>query len=181
MLLTLSTARASLLVEPVVGYNFGAGTRADVGDGRSTFDGASGLGYGGRLGLQNWGFQFGLDYLRSNISFDDSALRDDLRLEEWGAFVGYRFPILLRVYGGYIFNANGNTRFTQAGERGRIDVGSGTGLKLGAGWTLLPWLDVNLEYRRLSFDNTNVEGITSNRDTDFSAYFIGLSLPLTFF
>ena len=57
LFLTISTASASLLVEPHLGYNLGSS-----GDGESYNGGQFGM----RLGYQQLGLMAGLDFTRSN-------------------------------------------------------------------------------------------------------------------
>jgi hypothetical protein len=161
---TLSnSAQASLLVEPLVGYNIN-GKAGDASRG-------SGTSYGGRLGYQNMGFQLGLDYLSSSLDYSrDSFSSDNLETSEWGFFVGYKFPILLRVYAAYIFSATG--------EAGAVEVSKGTGTKVGVGFTGLPFVNVNVEYRSGNWDQIKVNGVTQTGDADFSALLLSLSLPI---
>jgi hypothetical protein len=151
----LPKASAGLLVEPLIGYNFNYKIDDDKGHGRA---------FGGRLGYQNLGLQLGLDYLNSNVDIDG----DDLETNEFAAFVGYQFPILLRVYAGYIFSADG--------ELGSLEAKEGSGTKLGVGFTCLPFVAINFEYRSGKFEKINSTSI----DTDFSSFLISLSVPLNF-
>lgn len=169
--LIISPAKASLLIEPVVGFN--AASKLDIKDG-SSYSGGLGLGYGGRIGYQNLGFQLGLDYLKSSIDMDDRDFKKNVDATEWAAFVGFEFPILVKVYAAYIFSAEGDSK----GENGKIKFQDGTGVKLGVGFTLLPFLDINLDYRRGTFDKTKYDGGNLG-ETDFSAYMLSLSLPFT--
>lgn len=166
-----SQANAALLIEPVVGYSYGKYNTelTTVSDTDKDDQGLSGLSYGGRLGYQNFGFQLGLDYLASNMSQDGESMKTS----EWGGFVGFEFPILVRVYAGYVFSGTGDTTV----EDVDVDLKGGTGPKIGVGFTLLPFLDINLEYRRITYDTvdkTNVE-----LDSDYSATMLSFSLPFT--
>jgi len=158
-------ADASILIEPVVGYNL---------TGKYGDDSSMGPSYGGRLGWQNLGFQLGLDYLNSNIDVDSNDIKDPLAMSEWAAFVGFEFPILLRAYAGYIFSANGTSK-SDGGAK--IELTEGTGMKAGIGFTMLPFLDINLEYRKGTFGETKIGGSSTGDETDYSAYMIGVSLP----
>lgn len=160
-------ADASILIEPVVGYNvISSWENKDM-----TLDAkGSGLAYGGRFGWQNLGFQLGLDYLNSTIDLDDNDLKDPVSMSEWALFAGFEFPVLLRAYAGYIFSANGETKDA---NNDKVEFSKGTGMKLGVGFTMLPFLDINLEYRKGTFTELN----DSDTDTDYSAYMLGVSLP----
>lgn len=180
----VQASHAAILLEPVVGYNVSgkleANETADVSKDSSS---GGGVAYGGRLGYQNMGFQIGLDYLKSNQALDDKNIKSDFESSEWAAFIGFRFPILLRVYAGYIFSANGSMKVDAdlgAGtQRYDYDHENGTGAKFGLGWTLFPFLDLNLEYRKITYD----EGKLSNDvklDTTNNVFMLGVSLPFTF-
>lgn len=168
--LIISPAKAGILIEPVVGFN--AASKIDIKDGES-YSGGLGLGYGGRVGYQNLGFQLGLDFLKSSIDMDDKDFKKNVDATEWAAFVGFEFPILVKVYAAYIFSAEGDSK----NALGKIKLEDGTGVKLGVGFTLLPFLDINLDYRRGTYDKTKVGGLNLG-ESDFSAYMLSLSLPI---
>lgn len=173
-------AKADLLIEPLVGYNLGVKTdfkkNSSVGWDGQEYSGGMGPAYGGRLGYQKLGFQVGLDYLHSSIDMDHKDLKENVDMDEWAAFVGFEFPILFRVYAGYIFSAEGDTEGT---GNTKIDLKSGSGLKAGLGFTLLPFLDINFEYRRGSFDEWKLGNQKIDSKVDYNAFMIGLSLPFT--
>ena len=167
----ISPAKAALLIEPVVGFN--AATKYDFKDGEN-YSGGMGLGYGGRLGYQNLGFQLGLDFLKSSIDMDDNDFKKNVDTTDWAAFVGFKFPILLKVYAGYIFSSEGESK----NAAGKVKFQDGTGVKIGIGTTLLPFLDVNLDYRRGTYDKVKAAGLADS-EADFSAYMLSISLPFT--
>lgn len=168
LLLTSASTQAGVLVEPIIGLNVNHKLESDNYD-------VSGVGgaFGGRLGYQNYGFQLGLDYLSSSTDMDDKKFKNNFKSQDWAAFVGFEFPILVRVYAGYIFSSTGEVKMT-AGEA-KLKEGSGT--KIGIGFTGLPFVDINVEYRRGTYDDVKVGGIKGDK-TDFSATMISLSLPL---
>ncbi len=161
-----TNARADLLIEPLVGYSFGKFTTDAAGYDDATINGTS---YGGRLGYSNLGFQLGVDYLNSNMNVKDD--NDDLKASEWAGFVGFKFPILLRVYAGYIFSGTAS--------QGNLDFDKGTGAKFGIGFTGLPFVNINLEYRKISYDETKVGSLELNSDFGYNAYMLSISLPFT--
>lgn len=169
-LLCAVPAKAGVLIEPVLGYSFKS---FEVDDPDFSEEKGSGASYGGRLGYQNFGFQLGLDYLRSSISMNDNDFKKDLTTSEWAAFAGFEFPILLRVYAGYIFSANAETEVV-GGEK--LKLQDGTGMKLGVGFTGLPFVDINFEYRKGTYTKIKMGG-SADIDTDFNAFMVGVSLP----
>jgi hypothetical protein len=168
--LVIRPANAGLLIEPVVGFS---SLKFETDNAGSSEEDSTGLSLGGRLGYQNLGLQLGLDYLQSTLSVDDNNYKD-LNMTEFGGFIGFEFPVLLRVYAGYMFSVNGDTKV--GGQTVEFTEGSGT--KFGLGFTGLPFVDINFEYRKGSFGHYDGGVLGSGDiDTTYSAYMIGLSLP----
>jgi hypothetical protein len=163
----MAPAKAGLLIEPVLGYTFLKS------EGGSDEDKSKGPSIGGRLGYQNLGFQLGLDYLRSNLDVDDKGFDQDMVMSEFAGFVGFEFPIFLRVYAGYIFSANADSKY----QGQKLSLTEGTGTKFGVGFTGLPFVDINFEYRKGTFTETKMGGTKFDLDTDYSAFMVGISLP----
>lgn len=165
-------SQAALLIEPVLGYSMGKAnlemTVPGLGSDKDD-ESIKGLSYGGRLGYQNLGFQLGLDYLASNMDIDGDAFKTS----EFGGFVGFEFPVLFRVYAGYVFSGNG----TFETDDEDVKFKGGTGPKVGIGFTVLPFLDLNLEYRKITYDTKELSGM--DIDLDYSAVMFGVSLPFT--
>jgi hypothetical protein len=173
------SGQASVLIEPLVGYNFSSKAEIDDKDNQNSYSGGGGA-VGGRLGYQKLGFQLGVDYLRSSIDFDDKDFDKNVTMNEWGGFVGFEFPVLLRIYAGYVFSATGTSKFKdQDGEIQDFDLKSGSATKFGIGFTGLPFLVINLEYRAGAVDEYKI-GDTKYEDEKFtySSYLISLSLPI---
>lgn len=169
LLLSATTVQAGLLVEPILGLNVNHKIETKGKD----FSGLGGA-YGGRLGYQNYGFQLGLDYLSSSTDMDNKNLKNNFTSQDWAAFVGFEFPILVRVYAGYIFSSTGEVKL-KTGGKGKLDGGTGT--KIGIGFTGLPFVDINVEYRRGTYDDTKFAGVKGG-DVDFSSTMLSISLPL---
>jgi len=161
--LSIAVARADLLIEPAVGYNIGKFDDTTV----------TGLGYGGRLGYTMLGFQLGVDYLQSSMSDSDS---NKYSTTDIAAFVGYRFPVLFKVYAAYIFSATAEVKGDDD-----FDFEKGSGQKVGLGFTGIPFVDINFEYRTVSYKEYTAAGVTNDEDvTKSNAFFVGVSVPLTF-
>ena len=163
LLIASISAKAALLIEPVLGYNFSG--KVEISD-LDYDDKITGPSYGGRLGYQNLGFQLGLDYLHSTLTTKDDDEKADF--QEWAGFIGFKFPVFIRVYAGYIFSANGT------GEDDE-EYSKGSGTKLGVGFTGLPFVNINLEYRKVTFGELDDVEI----DTKMNALMLGISLPFT--
>ena len=164
VLLFSMVSHAGLLIEPVIGYNFTSKTSTS----EKNYNAGDGLGYGGRLGFTSEnGFQIGADYLKSEINMGSNDFDKDISEEDLGAFLGYKFQRLFRVYGTYIFSATGDTKISEKNE----NLENGTGFKFGVGCTILPFLDVNLDYRKVGF----------NKDIAVDSMMLSLSLPINLF
>lgn len=162
--ITYSTiSHAGLLVEPVLGFNIAK----DVSTNEKDYSSGQGVGYGGRLGYQAGPFQIGGDYLNSSLDMSSSDFDNNLKVQEYGAFVGFEFPILVRTYATYIFSTSGDTKINSENS----NLNGGDGFKIGVGFTLLPLLDLNLDYRKLSFDD----------NFDFETFMFSVSMPFNLF
>lgn len=172
--LIIPQSQAGVLLEPVLGYSFG---KFEIDGPNTSEEKTNGVSMGGRLGYQNLGFQLGLDYLRSSLNVDDNDFKENLNTSEWALFAGFEFPILLRVYAGYIFSATGESETDSGTGKEDLKFSDGTGMKLGVGFTGLPFVDINVEYRKGTYGEDKIGATKSDRDTDFSAIMIGVSLP----
>lgn len=151
LLISLQTL-AGISIEPFVGYNLGS--QIDVTPGKD-YNGGTGLGYGGKFAFENdksHGLSFGLDYLKSDI--DISGLDKNAKTDDFGVYLGYKLPAFLKFYGEYIFSSSGDTEV-----EGRNRNLSGTGWKLGMGTTIIPFIDLNLDYRQISYDNVDLSAV----------------------
>jgi hypothetical protein len=79
----------------------------------------------------------------------------------------------LRAWAGYGFN-NKVVADNPDGEW------SGTAMKLGVGFTGLPFISINLEYTKDTVDKTSGTVIGTDNDLNHDAYMLSLSLPLEF-
>lgn len=166
------SAKASLLIEPHLGFNLSGGGKSNGVD--YSYNGAQ---YGLRLGGQYLGLMAGIDYNLSSYTWEQTPGGDDtFDRSEFGLFVGYNLPILVRFWGAYYFS---NTA-KDTNSTGRTVSGAkyeGSSVELGAGWTALPFLSLNLAYRNISLDtkpSTISGGSISNNE-----FVLGVSLPLT--
>ncbi|MDO9181378.1 MAG: hypothetical protein Q7U04_03175 [Bacteriovorax sp.] len=170
--LTSITATASILIEPHLGYNIsGSGTTSGVDYKYSNPE------LGLRLGGQFLGFMAGVDYTSSSYTWTQSPGGDDkFDRGEFGLFVGYNLPILLRFWGAYYFS-NTATDQSSSGKTASGAKFEGTTKELGVGFTALPFLSLNIMYRNVVLDTkpSNVTGA----DISNNEYVIGVSLPFT--
>jgi hypothetical protein len=154
---------AGILVEPLLGMNFSKKVETRS----KNYTSGSGLSWGGRLGYQKGALQMGVDFLNSSIDMSSGDFDENFKTNEYAAFIGVELPLLFKVYAAYIFAANGNTEVRD----NDISLDSGRGGKLGLGFTLLPFVDLNLDYRRITFDDS----------IKLEAYMLSASLPFDLF
>jgi len=167
----VNSARADLLIEPVAGWN--APTNLNIWDKNYVGNGGSA---GGRVGFQKFGFQLGLDYLFSSIAFQNHDLPKKFNMNEWTIFAGFEFPAFLRVYGGFILSASAETKDSN-GDPLILEAGSGS--KVGLGFTGLPFLDINLEYRRGTWDQYKLDNVKTEKESHYNSILVAVSLPFT--
>lgn len=182
LLLSSSAANAGILIEPYVGFGIGSGEDGDTP--KTEYDLNSPF-IGGRLGYQALGFMAGLDYTKGMESDFESKTsgttsKVDGDQQTIGAFVGYNLPALLRVWVGYYFS---HKIEVQSGSSVG-DEFKGGGYGLGVGFTALPLLSINLEYRMHTLDEYkdastgSTSALNGNNEIDFNQIMISASLPL---
>lgn len=184
-LLCTSVAHAGLLIEPVLGYNLGS-KFDDESDYIQESSGKTGPAFGGRLGYQHLGFQLGLDYLNSHIDVGQDEVGDHFKTSEFAGFVGFEFPLFLRLYAGYVFSATSNEVSIEDPDDAvddKLTFVGGSGPKFGVGFTGLPFIDVNFEVRSVSYDIEVEDGPTGDKDElddtmKNTVYMMSLSLPI---
>lgn len=181
------SARAGILIEPYLGFSL-AGS-GDTTLGTAKYDHSySTPTIGGRLGYGMLGFMGGIDYSMQSFDLESevgsTTYKDGVSKSQLGIFVGYNLPILLRVWGTYYLSskvegddANTTGQFIDS----RYEYSDGGGYALGAGFTGLPFVSINLEYRTLEYDKAELSGanVTSyNEKMDLSEILLSVSLPL---
>lgn len=158
-------ANADFLLEPYLGYHVGKIKQGSVSDT------AKGVSLGGRVGFQTVGFMGGLDYMTGSWTDDHNPNRT-LTPTDLGVFVGFNFPVMLRVYGVYNFS----TKMKMSGGGVNQTLDGGDGIKLGVGFTGLPFVSVNLEYITQTYKKA--DGATMLNQVENNMYGLTVSLPL---
>ncbi|MGZ3789500.1 MAG: hypothetical protein ACXVLQ_13310 [Bacteriovorax sp.] len=174
--LTSVTASASLLIEPHLGYNVYGNA-----DYRTALIKYNGPQYGARLGGQVLGFMAGLDYTHSTFTYKTttptfSGGEDEKKRDQIGVFVGYNLPLLFRAWFGYYFSDK-VTQTKDGTYRSNGDWDKGHGTEIGVGFTGLPFLSLNLQYRMSTYDTKNTG--TLNPSADTKEIVLGVSAPFT--
>ncbi|MBT5093728.1 MAG: hypothetical protein HOM21_05775 [Halobacteriovoraceae bacterium] len=203
LLLFLSvTAEAGLLVDPYVGYSLNGS-----GDSKFNFDSSatgnwetdySALGYGLRLGWKNpLGLMIGAEYsaqaahevegkLAANQTFtfngnSITSYKFDAKKTHMGIFAGFALP-MFRLWGTYFLKSEMEVDKISGDEilqKGNTFEGSGYSLALG--YTGLPFVGINFEFRNFKWDPERpASGHNYTAEFEASEYFLSVSLPLNF-
>lgn len=188
LLLFTSHSFAGVLIEPFLGFGIGSGEYVS---GSQTADNKyTGPQMGARLGYSFLGFMGGLEYRKTSgsLSYDkhsgggvwaNSGTDQDYSGTEIGAFVGYDFPILVRAYAGYTFNTKWEFDNNGAWIGAASDELSGNTTTLGVGFTGLPFVSLNVEFRMVSLDTYKDVSAGTETAADYSSneVVLGVSLP----
>ncbi|MCF8058531.1 MAG: hypothetical protein K9K67_04490 [Bacteriovoracaceae bacterium] len=182
-----SNTKAGVLIEPYLGFSLAGSGDTTFGTNKYEHSYSSPT-IGGRLGYGMLGFMGGIDYSMQTFDLESergsTTNKDGVKKSQLGIFVGYNLPILLRVWGTYFLSSSLEGDDPQTASNlidSRYEYSSGSGYALGAGFTGLPFVSVNLEYRTLEYDKLEVSGTalsTYNEKTDLSEIMLSVSLPL---
>lgn len=186
-------AKAGILVEPYLGYQamlteltFGAGT-----PGGPAFEGlgfkvdGTGMGFGIRAGYALPLIFAAIDYssaslkgVPKNVPAGPTITENTQARTSLGVTVGASLP-MLRPYVGYIFN-----------DQGKDDIQSltGSGFKVGIGFSFIPKISLNAEYQTLTYTKYQLTGGTETstgssahyKEVKTSGFGVNLSVPFEF-
>lgn len=183
VLLTLtifsSSAMAGWYVEPYLGYALGGKNE----NASSSVDYSAPV-FGGRLGYSFLGVAVGAEGSLMSTEWEATGgATTDYKYTNLGVFFSYTAPILLRVWGTYHLSSSAENTDDASSSKGSKFTGGG--YSVGAGFTGLPFVVLNLEYRVLKHDEfesasgtkTSLGGTTERDD---SALILSVSLPLDF-
>ncbi|MBC7712937.1 MAG: hypothetical protein H7177_06345 [Rhizobacter sp.] len=183
ILLFTFKAHAILLVEPHLGYVL-------VGTGQSdgtpaTMIKHNGAQYGLKLGANYMNAMAGLDFNHSSFEQLTSGYRNDFGRNEFGLFVGYNFPGIVRTWLTYFFK---NTQTANSGST-LIATGSeyeGHTIELGFGYNgFHPLVSVNFLYRIISQDKlisgSTTTTLSGSNEIGSNEVVLSVSCPLNLF
>lgn len=162
-----SNAQAGIYLEPYLGYS-----STDYESSSSTNNNASGMGYGMKAGYSMLGLGFGLDYSAGTMKTDGTP-KTEIKSTDIGVFVGYTLPILLKAQASYFFSTkaelDSDPKFTL----------TGSGMKIGAGYTGLPFVALNFDYFTNSYNKFKFGGTsgTLSPKAEIKGFIISVSLP----
>lgn len=160
-LLLSSPAMASLYLEPYLGYETGKMENP------GSSENVAGTNLGLKLGYESLGFALGADYMRGSLKVDSSPSQTGTN-QDLGIFAQFTFPILVKVSGTYFFS----NEFEDTGKL------TGSGTKIGVGYTGLPFVSLNLDLISIHY-NKFKNGGTVDVDGDRKTWMLSVSLPLS--
>ena len=179
-------ANAGFLIEPHAGFAL-AGTIEQ----NTTTGSYSGLNFGARAGYSMLGLMGGATYnmsMSTDYEFTQglTKITNKAKRTDLGLFVGYELPILLRVWGSYYLD----TKVEGEDAPGTPLVDStgtwkGTGYGVGVGFTGLPFVSLNVEYKMFTFTDKEDSDATPIASTftpniTVNEVLLTVSLPLSF-
>ncbi len=168
------SAQASLLLEPYLGYVTGGQIKSAPLDAKYT-----GTEYGARVGYSIMNFAVGGEYLAKTLTDDSSPSSNTYTGGDLGIFAAFKFPILVRAFATYV----PSPELKSSNSLGSSTFKSGNILKLGVGFTALPFININLEYISGTYSKINTNGIEANLQNNLTttAYALSVSAPFTLF
>lgn len=157
-----ANANAGIMVEPFLAYEMSdysasGGTERDV----------TGSHFGVRLAYTMLGAMVGAEYQTGSVSVEFPSGDADLDTTDIGLFVGYEFPILLRIYGTFYLSHEATPESSQ-------DLEGDGGTKIGVSYMGLPFVALNFEMMSRSFDTQG----SSTIDVETDGFMVGLGIPL---
>lgn len=154
-----SSAFASLLIEPYAGSTYGAKAKIN-----GTKEDATGTALGGRLGYANYGFMFGLNLTQFEITPETTSPK--IKATTYGLFLGYNTPFMIRLFGEFLLNGDG--------EYEEDKISKVTGSKFGVGFINLEYISINFELinQTISFEGTR-------EAWKHEGALVSLSIPIT--
>lgn len=182
----VSAAQALLYLEPYAGYRLSS---FDITAAGQTYEfSQSGIGYGARVGTSLIPFiTVGLQYEMGTygLDLDTSGVTSNLSTEEYdsthmGIFAAFTSLPLVNVWGTYFLSSN--LEVSKAGSNAVGDTIKGSGYGLGAGFTGLPFLSINVDYRMFSYDKfESAAGVESSlaagSERDVTEIMLSISSP----
>ena len=180
-----TAAQAGILIEPYGGYASGTISNTQKASPFTAGEGTvAGSVVGGRLGYSFLGLWVAGDYmsLAPNLAITKPSATAGLTSTSRYAFVdvGFDFPFLLRVWGGY--GVSNYLRLTYADATGSYEdiATGGTAAKFGVGLSFLMFCSLNVEYINPSFktisNNKNGSSVFSG---DVDARYSNYNAPFT--
>ncbi|WP_415061616.1 outer membrane beta-barrel protein [Bdellovibrio sp.] len=164
-----SVSQAGLLLEPYIGYEMGTAKSDSGGDGKT-----EAVNVGGRIAYTlPVMFWLGVD---ANVGTSgkykpDTGTDVDTKRTSLSAVVGMDFPILLRAWLAYGFV--NEIKFDDAFD----SKVKGSNVKVGVGFTGLPFVSLNVEYIKDDFKDVDTNLGSGTTDLKHDSVMLSVSLP----
>jgi hypothetical protein len=172
-----SQASAGLLLEPYLGYESSTQDykQGAIDNGGTTTGLLAGLRAGYKLPLMLW---FALDYsMMSGGTGKPSGAGNDYKVDSSHLYfdVGFDLPVLARVWAGVGVQNKAIEKYTASEATFTFN----SPIKIGVGFTALPFVSINIEYFMMKLKEVESNGITaSNFDkNDNTGAIVSVSLP----
>ena len=107
---------------------------------------------GARLGYDVLGLMGGISYNHAFYTLKEeksgASTETDSKRNEMGIFIGYNAPLIFRAWLGYSFSVKETVSASG-------DYKKGSAVEIGAGYTAMPFLSVNLEIKSFTYATNN--------------------------
>ena len=168
-------AEAGFMIEPYLGYEIGKMTlegtinNTPIPPVEGDFNGFN---LGARLGFTMLTFSAGVDYMLTTGDDDNNT---ESSINHLGVFVGFDFPVLLRLYAVYMFSVTNSYKDSNGSD---VDY-EGSGYKVGLGFTGLPLVSINLDMIVREFDEETgtVLGLPYELSLKSASTMLSISVP----
>ena len=178
-LFIVGQVHAAFLIDPYFGYKLTSGENGS--SPATTYDYNSPT-FGTRLGVSHLGLSLGVDYSLASTDLEAEAsnvvITEKHSQSMLGLFLGYDLPIMFRLWGTYFLDVE----FEDKDGSDSGDTLSGGGYGLGVGYTGLPFVSLNLEYKKYVIDEAVSSGVTAKltgaSEIDMSEIMFSVSLPI---
>jgi hypothetical protein len=169
---TFSTqAQAGFLLEPYFGTHMNSQYKSNNCSSDCEKD-VTGTAMGARVGFQSMGLMLGLDAKMAALDVQDSD--DPLNYNRYGFFIGYDFPIMLRLW--YTHHLS---QSTELDSNNPVTYNMGSGYTIGVGYKLMPFVSLNLEVGNDNYDQLEQGSTKVDADIDVNTYMLSLSFPIS--
>ncbi|MCY4524308.1 MAG: hypothetical protein OXB84_06180 [Halobacteriovoraceae bacterium] len=174
---SFNASAAGLWIEPMFGVSVGGNGNV----GGSEVD-RSGHRYGGRVGIKHLipNMVLGLDYRMGKVKHevDAGSTLKELNAKHMGTFLSYTGVPLLHFWGTWFFDYK--DEIADGLLKGSYFKGSGW--NLGMGYSLLPFLNLNVEYSKSKHDEwefANGSVVPLLEEIEATEFIVGISIPIS--
>lgn len=172
-----TAAQAGTLIEPYLGYEMAKLSATTIAPAANVDATGNATALGVRLGWQSFGLFVAGDYqLVSGGKYKADAGDFDYTRSNLYLTVGYDFPILVRVYGGY-----GLTNETTFKDTTETKFSGGSAMKVGVDFSFFPLVRVGLEQHVRKFKDAgsaDVDALYSKFDDNVTQLVVSLPFVL---